>query len=92
MTIDISHPMIHFAKEDNTFSAELSDIEKTRFEITNLCYRAAPIWVKNPKTGNVVKMTRFKVDTDGSGEDTYGWWYRGTGVKGRSFKFLFIND
>ncbi len=91
MTIDISHPAIGFDKDDQTFAAELSSLEVKRFEITDLCYRAAPIWVRNPKTKNTVKMTRYKVDTDGSNEDIYGWWYRGF-FNGKSFKFLFIND
>lgn len=89
MTIDISHPMIGYNKEDKTFSAELSDIEKVRGEITDLCRRAIPIYLKNPETGNLVKTTRFKVDSDG--EDTFGWWYHGT-FDGKYFKFLFIND
>ena len=91
MIVDITHPAIGYDKEDTTFSAELSDIETVRFSITDLCYRGAPIWAINPKTGVQVKMTRFKVDTDGSGEDTYGWWYHGS-HEGKHIKFLFIND
>lgn len=91
MIIDITHPAVGYNKEDSCFSAELSDIERVRFEITALCYRAAPIWIRNPKTGVQVKMTRFKVDQDGSGEDTYGWWYRGS-HKGKLIKLLLIND
>lgn len=89
MIIDISNPMIHYSKEDKTFSAELSDLEKVRGEITKLCRQGSPIYLKNPKTGNQVKTTRFKVDSDG--EEDYGWWYRGK-FNGKSFEFLFIND
>jgi hypothetical protein len=93
MIISINNPAIAFDPTDQTFSAELSSIEKKRFEITELCYKASPIYVRNEKTGKQIKMTRFKVDQDGSGEDTYGWWYRGFNPEnGRSFKFLFIND
>lgn len=93
MTIDITHPAIHYDKEDVTFVAELSMLENTRFEITDLCYRASPIWVENPKTGARLKMTRTKVDSCDSGEDIAGWWYRGFNpANGKSFKFLFIND
>ena len=94
MVINIKHPMIHWNAEDALFSAELSDIEETtRFEITSMCRRAAPIWVENPKTCKMIKMTRSSVDTDASGEDVYGWWYRGFNpANGKSFKFLFIND
>jgi len=91
MIVDITHPAIGYNKEDTTFSAELSDIETVRFSITDLCHRGAPIWARNPKTGVQVKMTRFKVDTDGIGEDTYGWWYKGS-HEGKLIKFLFIND
>jgi hypothetical protein len=93
MTIDITHPAISYDKEDLTFVAELSSLENTRFEITKLCFRASPIWVKNPKTGTTIKMTRTKVDCSDSGEDIAGWWYRGFNpANGVSFKFLFIND
>jgi hypothetical protein len=93
MIISINNPAISFNSKDQIFVAELSDIEKTRFEITQLCYKASPIYVRNEKTGKQIKMTLFKVDKDGSGEDTYGWWYRGFNQEnGKSFKFLFIND
>lgn len=93
MTIDIHHPAISWDPADSTFVAELSSLETTRFEITNLCYRAAPIWVENRKTRGRIKMTRTKVDSSDSGEDIAGWWYRGFNPKnGKSFKFLFIND
>jgi len=93
MVIDISNPAISYDKEDSTFVAELSSLERTRFEITDLCWRGAPIWVKNPKTGTQLKMTRTKVDSSDSGEDIAGWWYRGFNpANGRSFQFLFIND
>lgn len=91
MVLDIKQPMIHFNQEDDTFSVELSDLG--RGEIQDLCYRGAPIYVKNPDTGNQFKMTRFKVDTDSSHEDIYGFWYRGYNPSNqRAFKFLFIND
>lgn len=89
MVLDITHPGIGWDKDTSTFAAELSDIEQTRFEITNLCRRAAPIYLKNPKTGTQVKFTRFHVDTDG--EDVYGWWYHAT-VNGKYLRVLFIND
>ena len=93
MVINIKHPMIHWNAEDATFSAELLDIESTRFEILRLCSCATPIYVENPTTGRRVRMTRVEVDTDGSGEDVYGWLYRGwCQATGKSFKFLFIND
>ena len=93
MVINIKHPMIHWNAEDAIFSAELSDIESTRFEIVRLCHKATPIYVENPTTGRRVRMTRVSVDTDASGEDVYGWWYRGwCQATGKSFKFLFIND
>jgi hypothetical protein len=93
MIISVNHPAIGFDPKDQTFAAELSSLERVRFEITELCYRGAPIYVLNEKTGKQLKMTRFKIDQDGSGEDTYGWWYRGFNpTNGRSFKFLFIND
>ena len=93
MIINITHPAILWDPSDSTFAAELSSLETTRFEITNMCRRAAPIWVENPKTCKMIKMTRSSVDTDGSGEDVYGWWYRGFNpANGKSFKFLFIND
>jgi hypothetical protein len=91
MIINIKHPMIGYTAKDATFCAELSDIEEVRGEITRLCRVASPIYVYNPITGTQIKMTRFKVDSDG--EDTYGWWYRGFNPNtGKSFKFLFIND
>lgn len=93
MVINIKHPMIHWNAEDQIFSAELSDIENTRFEITRLCKTATPIYVENPTTCRRVRMTRVGVDTDVSGEDVYGWTYRGWCQEtGKSFKFLFIND
>lgn len=91
MIIEVTHPAMDYNKEDSTFSAELSSIERVRFEITQLCYRAAPIWLRNPKTGVQIKMSRFKVDQDGSGEDTYGWWYHGS-HGGKRIKLLLIND
>jgi hypothetical protein len=89
MVIDITHPMVGWDPADSTFVAELSDIEKSRFEITNLCRRGAPIWAENPKTGKMIKFIRFKTDTDG--EDVFGWWYRAV-HNGRELRFLFIND
>ena len=91
MVLEINHPAIGFDKEDQTFSAELSSLG--RGELDRLCWEGSPIFVKNPKTGKQLKMTRFKVDTDASHEDIYGWWYRGFNPEnGRAFKFLFIND
>lgn len=91
MIINVIHPAIHFDSSDSTFSAELSDIENKRGEITRLCREGTPIYVFNPITRTQIRMTRFKVDSDG--EDTYGWWYRGFNKNnGKSFKFLFIND
>lgn len=93
MVINIKHPMIHWNAEDAIFSAELSDIEETRFEITRLCYAGSPIYVVNAITNMQIRMTRFKIDSSDSGEDIAGWWYRGYNTKnGKSFKFLFIND
>jgi hypothetical protein len=93
MVINIKHPMIHWNPEESIFSAELSDIESTRFEIVKLCHRGIPIYVENPTTGRRIRMTRVGVDTDGSGEDVYGWRYRGfCQATGKSFRFLFIND
>jgi hypothetical protein len=92
MIIDVTHPAITFDPADRTFVAELSSLEQTRFEITNLCFEGAPIYVKNPRTGGQVKMTRFKVDSSDSGEDIAGWWYRGKTPVIAEFKFLFIND
>jgi hypothetical protein len=93
MIIEIDHPAISFNKEDSTFVAELSSLERTRFEITGLCMQATPIYVKNPATGNQIRMTRTSVDSSDSGEDIAGWWYRGFNQQnGKSFKFLFIND
>jgi hypothetical protein len=93
MIIDITHPAISFNKDKFTFVAELSSIENTRFEITDLCFKAAPIYVRNPKTGKQIRMTQTSIDSDSSGEDIAGWWYRGFNQENKkNFKFLFIND
>ena len=92
MIVDLTNPAISYDKTDRTFVAELSDIEQTRFEITDLCRRGLPIYVKNPRTGVQIKMTRFKVDSSDGGEDIAGWWYRGCSPIVLEFKFLFIND
>lgn len=86
------HPQkIGWNREEQTFSAELSDLEGNSRHLTELCYKGSPIFLKNPDTGVQVKMTRFKVDQDSTGEDTYGFWYHGS-KNNRYFKFLFIND
>lgn len=87
--VDVTHEAVHYDKSDRTFSAELSDLG--RAELDRLCREGGPVSVLNPKTGNQIQMTRFKVDTDGEG-DVHGYWYRGTTKTGSSFKFLFIND
>jgi len=92
MIIDITHPAITFTAEDRTFVAELSSIEETRFEISDLCFKGAPIYVKNPRTGVQIRMTRFKIDHSDSGEDIAGWWYKGKANGIAEFRFLFIND
>jgi hypothetical protein len=43
MIIDVTHPAITFDPADRTFVAELSSLEQTRFEITNLCFEGAPM-------------------------------------------------
>jgi hypothetical protein len=91
MILDVTHPAIHYDSSDRTFSAELSSLGNK--EIDRLCFEGKNIWVYNPKTNKQIMMHRTKTDTDSSGEDVYGWWYRGYNYdKGVSFFFLFIND
>ena len=78
----ISTNDISYNKETKTFSEEISCLP-------NFGGLPKRINILNPKT-NVSKIFIFThKDTDGSGEDTYGWWFLNveTGVK-----LLIIND
>jgi len=70
-----------YDKKTKTFSFELSDLD--------LGAVSRLIILRNPKTNNQMRFTRFKVDQDGTGEDTYGWWYKSDDYQ---YKLLVIND
>jgi hypothetical protein len=42
--------------------------------------------------GKTIRFKQTKVDMDGSGEDTYGWWYESTAGSKFPCKLLIIND
>jgi len=89
--VNVKHGAVHFNKETQTFSVELSSLQNSK--VDNACHSRANIVAHNPETGAKVTMTFVKADMDGSNEDCYGWNYQGTNPdNGRSFKFLFIND
>lgn len=88
--VNIEHEAVSYTKETRTFSVELSSLGDRNVE--QACTRRAPILVSNPETGVSRIMHWQKNDTDGSGEDIYGYNYEGKGTDGKPFKFLFIND
>jgi hypothetical protein len=91
MVLNIKHPAIHYNKHSLTFSVELSDLSNA--DVNRACREGSPIYVFNPTTNRQIKMIQFTVDTDGSGEDIYGFWYKGVNPKTTvEFEFLFIND
>jgi len=91
MVLNIDHPAIHYNKEGKTFSVELSDLGRN--DVNHACIMGSPITVCNPLTNKRIKMFQFTADTDGSGEDIYGFWYKGYNTDTNvEFEFLFIND
>jgi hypothetical protein len=78
---DISTDYLHYNKEDRTLSVEISDLPddfETKHELV----------VYNPKTGNTKLFKHYKNDTDGSGEDVYGYRYKSS----EGIELLIIND
>lgn len=89
-TVNIHH--LQYDTSDQSFSVEHSDLPSdVREEVVSACYNKRPIAIYNPKTRNTVAMTQFKVDTDSTHEDIYGWHYRGT-HNGKTHELLIIND
>lgn len=79
------HPAISYNKKTRTFSAEISSLGD--------CGRVdSSVTFFNQKTGNSVVLKHHKTDKDSSGEDIYGWRYKGIGIDGKEFYFLLIND
>lgn len=77
-TVDIDD-RVHYNKITRRFSAELSEFP---IAITQT------IILRNPKTGTEVRFFLDHKDTDGSGEDIYGWHYNSE----EGYKLLIVND
>jgi hypothetical protein len=90
MELNVNLSQVRWDDTTQTFSAYLSDLGWGA--LGNLCATHQSIWIWNPKTGNKVKIYWYADDKDGSGEDTYGYKYRGRNPRNnRTFEFLFIN-
>ena len=81
---------LHYNKETQTFSAELSDLSN-RLLVSEACWHKRPITVKNPKTGKSVEFKWDYNDMDSTQEDTYGFNYVAT-VNKKTINLLLIND
>lgn len=73
-----------YNKETKTFSVEASS-KNIRAGVVP----PAIVYLLSMKSNKYMKFFRFKTDTDGSGEDIYGWWYKD---EYENFKLLIIND
>ncbi len=89
----IKNQPLTWQKETKCFSIELSEIS----QCSNISKYAnfkfgAKIEVLNTANNSTILFECFKVDKDGSGEDTYGWQFRS--VSGAQFpcKLLVVND
>ena len=77
---DLSAQYLHYDKETNTLSGEVSDLPP--FDIKDT------LVVLSPKTGATKAFNHYKTDMDGTQEDTYGWRYRSDD----GIELLIIND
>ncbi len=73
------------------FIAELSDLERQE-EVERAARYGHPVTIQNPKTGRSLQLRPTVVDRDGTGEDIYGWNYRGVLENGQWINLLIIND
>ena len=70
------------------FTFEISEKDRTGL-IENAPFRGDKfVYLKSTKTGHVKAFELYKIDKDGSNEDTYGWRYRSHD----GFELLIIND
>ena len=65
-----------------TFSSEASDLRLPPGQVPNL------FELVNESTGGSRLFAYKRADRDGSGEDTYGWWYESCD----NIRVLIIND
>lgn len=73
------------------FIAELSSIERQE-EVERAAHNGQSVVIENPKTGKGLQLFQTHADRDGSGEDTYGWNYKGRLENGQLINLLIIND
>lgn len=78
-TIDIT-PAVIFNKRTRTFIMDISEVDAVASEY---------IILRNTKTQKTCTFQKTGADTDGSGEDIYGWRYRSLNGE---LKLLLIND
>ena len=76
----------YWSKESNCIAFELSDSESMNIYLGSPSQNA--IVVENTTSGNARRFEFVQKDTDGSGEDTYGWRYKSKD----GIKLLIIND
>ena len=84
----LSTKQLHYNKETQTFSAEVSDLPNL---VSHWCWNKQNITVKSEKTGRHVEFRWKYNDMDGTQEDTYGFNYVAT-VNNKTINLLIIND
>jgi len=84
VTIDIKPDF--YDKKTKTFSFEMSDVD--------LSLAPQEVILKNPNKNTIMKFKKTHEDKDGTGEDTYGFWYKSEkkDKSGNQYKLLIIND
>ena len=88
MMIVIKTDHLDYNPKTKTFCEEISTLESFyKMKISNPTPNS--IFVLNPSTGNSKLFVYEGKDTDGSGEDIYGWRYIN---KETGLKLLLIND
>lgn len=81
--LEYSDRISHF-KGEKRFACDISDLgDVPGFFGGILVFR-----LRNPRTDGSMVFNLQRIETDGSGEDVYGWRYIGTD----GYRFLIIND
>lgn len=74
-------------KSTKSFVAEVSELKESNF-----IYKRESFIGVNSKTNTELTFKFVSLDTDGSGEDIYGFRYEGITTDNKVVKVLFIND
>ena len=77
---DISAKYLHYNKDTNTLSAEISELPGFNM--------GAALKILSPRTGVIKEFHLYKTDMDATQEDTYGWRFRSDD----GIELLIIND